>query len=189
MFNCCMSPSVTKEYISNKCSYFFSNYFSSNIQIYLLKNDKIYNQKIRYLFSKIPLIKYMSNVSGDFYCIIHNNFGICRTIIKDTDILNIIKVQNYINIVNKTDNLYSNKVLEEIKIIKNNGKKYDFTNCLSNVDKSLNLTLFEFLNLNKIKYTNDDILYIKWLDSNTFMEEFINDYITNYLDLPINELI
>jgi hypothetical protein len=141
------------------------------------------------LLTKIPLIKKLSNSSGDFYCIIHNKFGICRTIIKDTDILNIIKSQNTINIENKTDNLYNNKVLEEIKIIKTNGKNFNFTNILTNNDKSLNLRLLDFFNLNKIKYDNTDTIYVKWLECDTFLDKYITDSVLNYLERPINELI
>jgi hypothetical protein len=189
MLNCCINPSISKEYISNRWSFFWSNHFSSNIEIYLLKNNKLYNKKLRYLFTKIPFIRRFSNISGDFYCIIHNNFGISKTIINNTNILDIIKNKNDINIQNKTDNLYNNKVLEQIKIIKNNGKNYDFTDKLTNIDKSLNLTLGEFFNLNKIKYTKDDTIYIKSLDCNTFTESYITDNIQNYIDKPINELI
>ncbi len=189
MLNCCTNPGISKEYISNKCSYFCSNHFSSNIQIYLLKNDKLYNKKIRYLLTKMPLIRRFSNISGDFYCIIHNKFGISKTIIKDTDLLYIIKNKNNINIQYKTDNLYNNKVLEEIKIIRRNNSNFDFTNRLTNVDKNMNLTLGIFFKLNRIKYDKDDTIYIKYLDYNTFTDSYITDSIQNYIDKPINELI
>ena len=189
MIKYCTNLSISKEFLSNKCSFFCSNHFSSNIQIYLLKNNKIYNKKIRYLFCKIPLIKKLSNTSGDFFCIIHNKYGKSKTIFKDTDILNIIKNQKDINIENKTDNLYNNKMLEEIKIIKNNGSNYDFTNKLTNIDRSLNLTLNSFFILYGIKYSKHDTIYIKCLDCNTFIDEYITDSILNYIDKPINELI
>ncbi len=189
MPDCLIRACLYRQYVSERISHFFSSKFSSNVKLFLIKNDKIHSVKLKYFLCKIPGLRYFSNKSGDFYCIIHNSYGINKTILKNTNILDIIKMKNEINIIDKTDNSYISKILEEIKLIKDNGKEYNLTNTLTNIDKSLDLTVGDFLKLHKIKYTENDTINLKIIDCMTFEEIFISEPIHKYIGQKINELI
>jgi hypothetical protein len=66
MINYCTNPSISKEYLSNKCSYFCSNHFSSNIQIYL-SNIKIEDFIVTLPKNKLIVLKLPFNYNIDFF--------------------------------------------------------------------------------------------------------------------------
>lgn len=170
-------------------SHLLNKIFSHNIQIYKIENDNIIRLKKSYIMCKIPLLKKLFNINGDFFCIINNKHGLHKTIFKDTNIIEIIKLQNTLNIPNKTDNLYNGKILESIKLIYDDNTNFDFTKYLVNIDKSLNLTLKQLLFYHKISYTSTDKIYIKFTDFTTFNEIEIIHPLIKYYNLNINELI
>jgi hypothetical protein len=166
--------------------------YGSKISIYRIivdhnENIDIKNVKKYYLLTKY-LLKYF-NIEGDFYCIIHNKYGICKTILKNTDLKNIAKLQPIINITEKTDNLYNNKIIDIIKIIYDDNTFYDLTNDIINIDKSLNLSFEYFLILNNIKHKPKDMIYIKYTDCETFEDDIIMDKLEEYFLKSINNLI
>jgi hypothetical protein len=169
--------------------YIFNSIFSHNIQIFTIKDNKLIRLKISYIFCKIPLIRRFFNKKGDFFCIVNNKFGLHKTIFKNTDILEIIKVQKSLNILNKTDNLFDNKILESIKLIHDDNTKFDFTKKIVNIDKSLNMTLKDFFYYHNIFYNTDDKIYIKFTDYTTFNEIETIEGLNKYYHKNINELI
>ncbi len=165
--------------------------YGANISIFQIITDcndniNIINVKKYYLLSKI--FSYF-DIKGDFYSIIHNKYGICKTILKDTDLINIGNLQPILNITDKTDNLYNNKIIDVIKIIYDDETFYDLTNDIMNIDKKLNLSFEYFLILNNIKYNHKDMLYIKYTDCDTFEDDITINRIDEYFLKSINELI
>jgi hypothetical protein len=176
-----------KEYILN-----YITHYGANISVYRIINDSnnniiITNMKKNYLLCK--LISNFFNIEGNFYCIIHNKYGICKIILNNTDLINIAKLQPIINKTDKTDNLYNNKIIDVIKIIYEDETYYDLTNDIINIDKSLNLSFEYFLILNNIKYSPKNMLYIKYTNCETFEDDTLIDKIDEYYMKNINQLI
>ncbi len=166
--------------------------YGTNISVYRITTDhndniNITNVKKSYLLTKF-LFKCF-NMEGDFYCVIHNKHGICKTILKNTNLNNISKLQPILNITEKTDNLYNNKIIDIIKIIYDDETFYDLTNDIINIDKSLNLSFEYFLILNNIKHKTKDMLYIKYTDCETFEDDIIINRLEEYFLKSINNLI
>lgn len=167
----------------------FNIVFAHKIQIFLIENNNLIRLKKSYMMCKLPIFKHCFNKNGDFFCIITNEFGLHKTILKNTNICEIIKLQKTLNIINKTDNLYNNKIIESIKLIHEDRTIFDFTKEIVNIDKSLNMTLKQFFYFHKINYNHTDTIYIKFTDFTTFNEiETINPLI-KYYHTNINELI
>jgi hypothetical protein len=168
----------------------FCNLFSYNIIIYQIKeNYRLVRIKKKYVLCKIPIIRRFFNNQGDFFCIFNNVNGISKTIISNTSITNLIKLQKIIKIENKTDNLYDNKVIEEICLICDDNAKRDFTKELVNIDKNINLNLRKFLYFHQIINSDTDKIYIKYTDFTTFEQKEILEPLNNYYEKTINELI
>ena len=173
----------------------FTNHISSygaNISVFQITmncNDEINitNVKLNYLLTKLFLKCF--NIEGDFYCIIHNKYGICKSILKNTNLSNIAILQPILKITEKTDNLYNNKIIDIIKIIYDDETFYDLTNDIINIDKSLKLSFEYFLILNKIKHKPKDMLYIKYTNCDTFDDDTIISKIDEYYLKSINDLI
>jgi hypothetical protein len=166
--------------------------YGSNISVYRINRDhndniNIINVKKYYLLTKFLLKCF--NMEGDFYCIIHNKYGICKTILKNTNLNNISKLQPILNISEKTDNLYNNKIIDIIKIIYDDESFYDLTNDIINIDKSLNLSFEYFLIIHNIKHKPKDMLYIKYTDCETFDDDTIINRVDEYYLKSINNLI
>lgn len=186
---CCCEISLCLPKTRDFFSHLFNKIFSHKLQIYKIENNKIIRLKKRYIMCKIPLIKRLFNINGDFFCIINNKYGLHKTIFKNTNIIEIIKGQHTLNILDKTDNLYNDKILESIKLIHEDNTNFDFTKQLVNIDKSLNFTLKEFFYYHKINYTSSDRIYIKFTDFTTFNEIESIDPLIKYYNTNINELI
>jgi hypothetical protein len=166
--------------------------YGANISIFKIttnSNDEIniINVKKNYLLTKL-FLKYF-NIEGDFYCIIHNKYGVCKTILNNTNLINIANIQPLLNITEKTDNLYNNKIIDIIKIIYDDNTFYDLTNDIINIDKKLNLSFEYFLILNKINHKSNDMLYIKYTNCETFDDDIIISKIEEYYLKSINELL
>jgi hypothetical protein len=166
--------------------------YGANISVFKITTDcneniNVRNVKKNYLLTKLFLKCF--NIQGDFYCIIHNKHGVCKTILKNTNLTNIANLQPILNITEKTDNLYNNKIIDIIKIIYDDETFYDLTNDIINIDKSLNLSFEYFLILNRIKHKPKDMLYIKYTDCENFDDDIIIDKIDEYYLKNINELI
>ncbi len=166
--------------------------YGTNISVYRITTDhndniNITNVKKSYLLTKFLFRCF--NMEGDFYCVIHNKHGICKTILKNTNLNNISKLQPILNITEKTDNLYNNKIIDIIKIIYDDETFYDLTNDIINIDKSLNLSFEYFLILNNIKYKTKDMLYIKFTNCDTFEDDIIINRLEEYFLKSINNLI
>lgn len=166
--------------------------YGTNISVFVITNDyndniNITNVKKKYILCKLRL-RYF-NVEGDFYCVFHNKYGICKTILKNTNLVNIANLQPIIDIKEKTDNLYNNKIIDIIKIIYDDETFYDLTNDIINIDKSLNLSFEYFLILNQIKHKPKDHLYIKYTNSDTFEDDVIFTKIDEYYLKNINNLL
>lgn len=179
------------KFIKERLSYRINSY-GANISVFKIITDLnnniiIKNVKTYYLLTK--LLNRFCNIEGNFYIIIHNKYGICKTILKNTDLNNIANLQPILNITNKTDNLYNNKLIDVIKIIYEDESFYDLTNDIINIDKSLNLSFEYFLILNNINYNHKDMLYIKYTDCDTFEDDIIIKRIEEYYLKSINELI
>jgi hypothetical protein len=166
--------------------------YGANISVFKITNDcnddiNITNVKKKYLLNKL-FFKYF-DINGDFYCIIHNKHGVCKTILKNTNLTNIANIQPILNITEKTDNLYNNKLIDIIKIIYQDETFYDLTNDIINIDKSLNLSFEYFLILNRIKHKPKDLLYIKYTDCESFDDSIIINKIDEYYLKSINNLL
>ena len=166
--------------------------YGSNISVFRITTDNndniiVTNVKKYYLISKF-LFKCF-NMEGNFYCIIHNKYGISKTILKNTNLNNIAKLQPILNITEKTDNLYNSKIIDNIKIIYDDETFYDLTNDIINIDKNLNLSFEYFLIINQINYKPNDMLYIKYTDCETFEDDIIINRIDEYYLRSINKLI
>ena len=179
---------LAKQYFRERISNMFKKSFNHNIKIYFLEDDRVININKKYILCKIPLIKKLFNKYGDFYCIIQNNNGICKTIIKDTSIIDIIKIKNNFNKDDKTDNLYLTKMIQDVKIVGDN-YEYDCTNNIINIDKQLNLTFEQVLKINKIYYDNTCKIIISYSDTLEFTYFIIEDNLENYLLNYINNFI
>jgi hypothetical protein len=180
------------DYLYDYLSYNLNNNIFNNFNIYLIDNNKIENVTFRYYLSKAPLIKYGFNnyTKKNYYCIIRNKYGICKTIFNNRSFYYINKIKNSINIEDKIDGLFDNKIMIQIKLIKNNNKEIEITKKLINTDKNINLSFNRFLDLNKIKYSvNSDKIYIKYINNCNFQEISILDNLNNYIDKPINKII
>jgi hypothetical protein len=168
----------------------FHNLFSYNIIIYQIKeNNRLVRIKKKYVLCKFPIIRRFFNKQGNFFCIFNNVNGTSKTIITNTSITKLIKLQKIIKIENKTDNLYDNKVIEEISLISDNNTKLDFTKDLVNIDKNINLNLRNFLYFHQIINSDTDKIYIKYTDFTTFEQKEILEPLNNYYEKTINELI
>ena len=173
----------------------FTNHISSygsNISVYRITTDHNDNINIKNVKNYYVLTKYFLkcfNIEGDFYCIIHNQNGICKTILKNTNLHNILEIQSILNITDKTDNLYNNKIINIIKIIYDDETFYDLTNHIITIDKSLNLSFEYFLILNNIKHKSNNMLYIKYTDCETFEDHIIFNRLDEYYLKSINYLI
>lgn len=168
----------------------FRNLFTHKLIIYQIKeNNRLVRIKTKYVLCKIPLIRRFFNKHGNFFCIFNNVNGTSKTIITNTTITNLIKIQKKIKIDSKTDNLYENKVIEEICLIDNNNTKFDFTKDLVNIDKNINLKFKDFLFFHQIINNNTYKIYIRYTDFITFEEKEILEPLHNYYEKTINELI
>ena len=186
---CCGQISLYLPKTRDCFTHIFNSIFSHKIQIYQIENRKITRLKKRYIMCKIPLIRRLFNIEGDFFCIINNKFGLHKTIFLKTNLLEIINVQNTLNILEKTDNLYNDKILESIKLVHDDNTTYDLTKYIVNIDKSLNLTLKELFFYHKINCESIDRIYLKITDYTTFNEIEIIDPLIKYYHKNINELI
>lgn len=175
-----------KDYIKTR----FNNLFSYNLIIYQIKeNNRLVRIKRKYVLCKLPIFHRFFNNCGNFFCIFHNVNGTLKTIITNTTITKLILLQKIINSENKTDNLYDNKVIEEISLIHENDVKYDITKELVNIDKNINLNFKDFLHFHQIINSDTDKIYIKYTDFTTFEGKEILEPLINYYEKNINELI
>jgi hypothetical protein len=168
----------------------FRNLFSHNLIIYQIKeNNRLVRIKRKYVLCKIPIIRRFFNKYGNFFCIFNNVNGTSKTIINNTSITKLIKLQKIINIEHKTDNLYDNKVIEEICLINANNTKLEITKDLVNIDKNIKLNLRDFLYFHQIVNSDTDKIYIRYTDFTTFEEKEKLEPLKDYYEKPINELI
>lgn len=189
------------EYQINK----LKNKFKNNLEIYLIEDytikKKVNNIKFIYMFLfvlyNIPII--INIISNEFknkifdkknyYCIFNNKYGVCKTILKNSNIYDIIKESSNINIQNKIDMIYPDNIIQEIKLIKDDKSEICLTNLMMNIDKNLNLSLDNFLKLNNIKYNFNDKIDIKYMSFSNSEEKHINDYLIDYTHYKINNIL
>lgn len=185
--------------------YHIKNTFSNNLEIYFIKDykiiKKITNIKLLYLlcclYYYIPsLYKIISmefkkqlDEKKDYYCIIHNKYGIIKTIYKDSYLSYILNQKNTINVKQKTDGIYGDNIIEEIILIRYNETEMVFTDLMINIDKQLNLTLEQFFKLHDIKYNLTDKIYIKYMNYVNCEETCIVDELHKFINISINLII
>lgn len=185
--------------------YHIKNTFSHNLEIYLIKDykiiKKITNIKLLYILNRLiyyipSLYKIISTEfkkeleeKRDYYCIIHNKYGICKTICKESCLSDILNQKNIMNKDNKIDGIYGNNIIEEIKLIKYNETEIIFRDLMMNIDKGLNLTLEQFFTLHGIKYNQNDKIYIKYINYMNCEETCIVDDLSKFIKLSINLII
>jgi hypothetical protein len=185
--------------------YYISNKLKTNLEIYEIQDFKLkkvtnirllillnliyyYLPDIYDIFFKKLNVDFFSS-KNNYYCEINNKYGLTKTIFENSYIKDILNQRNKIYIEDKTDRIYGNKILEEIKLIKYNEKEINFTNIMMNIDKKLNLTLDNFFKLNEIKYNENDKIYIKYMNYDNFEEKCIVDDINKFIDYKINNII
>jgi hypothetical protein len=185
--------------------YHIKNIFSNNVKIYLIEDYKIVkgitNIKLLYfinfLFNYItviyniirPELRKQLEEKRDYYCIIHNKYGVCKTIYKYQSMSYILNQKNIINIENKTERIYGNNMIEEMKLIRYNETELNFTDLMMNIDRELNLTLEQFFKLHDIKYNLNDKIYIKYMNYMNCEESCIVDELHKFINLGINHEI
>ena len=187
-------------------TYYIQNSFSNNLKIYSIDENykiiqKIQNNKMLYIlnflydyvskvYNFLPIgLKRQLEEKGNYYCIIHNKYGICKTIFKYKSINDIFNQKDTINIKQKIDRIYENNIIEQIKLIRYNETEIEFTDLMMNIDKNLNLTLDNFFELHEIKYNQNDKLYIKYMNYMNFEEKCIVEDIAKFIKVEINNII
>ena len=139
------------------------------------------------LFSKKNL--FFSDVGTKYFCQINNKNGIVKTIYNDSTLLEIVKTEKNINIQDKFDGLIGSNIITKINILNIGINKIDIFHYLLNIDRNINITIKELLDIYDVNYKDYVYISIEYTCGETFTDFLIFADLSEYLNTNINRII
>ena len=113
-----------------------------------------------------------------------------KTIIDDSTLIDIIKNEKTINITDKLDGLFNSNIITKINIVNfKTNKSVDIFHLLLNIDRNIEITLKEIMQIYNIEYKNYDKIVIDYTSAETFEDMLICDNLTDYLDKNVHSIL
>ena len=153
-----------------------NNWISSQKKYFFLK-----------LFSKKNL--FFSDVKTKYFCQINNKNGIVKTIYNDLTLLEIVKKEKNINIQDKFDGLIGSNIITKINILNIGINKIDIFHYLLNIDRNINITIKELLDIYDVNYKDYVYISIEYTCGETFTDFLIFADLSEYLNTNIHRII
>jgi hypothetical protein len=153
-----------------------NNWISSQKKYFFLK-----------LFSKKNL--FFSDVKTKYFCQINNKNGIVKTIYNDLTLLEIVKKEKNINIQDKFDGLIGSNIITKINILNIGINKIDIFHYLLNIDRNINITIKELLDIYDVNYKDYVYISIEYTCGETFTDFLIFADLAEYLNINIHRII
>jgi len=158
---------------------------------FLLRRPNLLRYLIRLsLFLKIKNITNVQNLIGDYYIEVKNKNGIVKKLITNIKLKDILIEASKLNSYNKTDGVYNNKMITDIKIYNCYiNKEVNIKNTIMNVDLENDIILRDMLLYNNINYCKFNKIKIITVSLETLDEETIDDNLDIYLNKTLTRLI
>lgn len=194
----------TLSYMYETIINYFNIYKRKLIKISHIKNIRT-NENVLY---KYIITKYIYNIDrmdetdktntikDDYYCEFNTDYGIYKTIIKNTTLQEILSQENTINKDkhNLIDGLYGDKLCTAIYLSNSDTTtkttiKLDIMNYILYIDKNILLSLKELFSIYDIDYSKFNHIVIKYMSYEDYTENCITSNINTYLDKNIIEIL
>jgi hypothetical protein len=161
-----------------------------------LSNNNFISSQTKYFFIKLFWKKniFFTDNKSKYFCQINNKNGIAKTIIDESTLLDIVKREKDINIQNKLDGLFGLNIVTKLNIINinentNKTNKIDIFHYLLNIDRNIEITLKEILNIYDIDYKNYVHIVIEYTCGETFKDFLIFADLADYLNKNVHDLL
>lgn len=142
------------------------------------------------LFFKIKNITNAQNLIGNFYIEVKNKNGIVKKLIRNIKLKDIIIDATHLNSYNKTDGVYNNLMINNIKIYNcYTNQEINIKNIIMNVDLENNIVFRDILLYNNINFCKYNKINITTTSLETLDEEIIDDTLDKYLNRNLDKLI
>lgn len=157
-----------------------------------LSNNNIISPQTKYFWLKLFCkhnFLFIDNKTK-YFCQINNKNGVVKTIIDDSTLIDIIKNEKTINITDKLDGLFNSNIITKINIVNfKTNKSVDIFHLLLNIDRNIEITLKEIMQIYNIEYKNYDKIVIDYTSAETFEDMLICDNLTDYLDKNVHSIL
>ena len=156
-----------------------------------LSNNNWISPQKKYFFIKLFWKKnlFFSDTKTNYFCQINNKNGIVKTIINDSNLFDIVKREKDINIQDKFDGLIGSNIITKINILGIGTSKKDIFHYLLNIDRNINITIKELLDIYDVNYKDYVYISIEYTCGETFTDFLIFADLSEYLDTNIHTII
>ena len=172
----------------------FQNRFKKIEYIKDLSNNNLISSQKKYFLLKLFWKRniFFTDRKTKYFCQINNKNGVVKTIIDNSSLLEIVNTEKDIDIQNKLDGLYGSNIVTKINIIKlnkNKNNKIDIFNYLLNIDRNIEITLKEILDIYNIDYKNYIHIVIEYTCGETFKDFMIFADLVDYLNKSVHSIL